>query len=243
MERCFATFALIALASAALCADVTVTMTGGGGGKVTALTVTRIKGMRARMDLELEGIHLSTITDLTTRQVIRLQPAKKTAQVSDVGGPGLTWPAADISLQPTGRTQDIDGRRCDELKYAMTLGFEEAGFGSPVFKGVKMNARGSVWVTTSSPGAAEYLAFQKAAMKANLAFGPDGAQDQMMQIMSHSEGIPCLTEMEASFEGGPPGIAALMPPQKLTRKVTQISTAPMADDVFTVPSDYTVTKR
>ena len=98
MKRCLAICALVALGSAAVRADVTVTTEVTIDGPMAAMmsgAMPRlnhaVKGTKARTDMEVMGQSVSTITDLTSRQVIVLTPSQKTAQVFDTesgAGPG-----------------------------------------------------------------------------------------------------------------------------------------------------------
>src|SRR6185436_5001204 len=90
MKRCLAICALVALGSAAVRADVTVTTELTIDGPMAAMMsgamprlIMRVKGTKSRTDIEVMGQSVSTITDLTAREVIVLTPGQKTAQVFD----------------------------------------------------------------------------------------------------------------------------------------------------------------
>src|SRR5262245_52861894 len=92
MRRCFVTFAVVALSSAALRADVTVTTTSTLEGAIAAMmlgaaprTTMRIKGTKARMDVEIMGQGFAMITDLGTKQITMLMPSQKIGQIMDTG--------------------------------------------------------------------------------------------------------------------------------------------------------------
>jgi hypothetical protein len=65
-----------------------------------------------------------------------------------------------------------------------------------------------------------------------------------MEAFSNAGGLPYLTEMNMTIEGG--GDLAPMMKQfgdmKLTSRVTEVSTAPLPDDLFVVPAGYKVIK-
>src|SRR6516225_7765485 len=126
MKHWLATFTMFAACSAALRADVTIVQTttidGGmaamSGQAMSPTTTTRIKGLKSRSDIDSEMIKLSGIADLETKQVIVLSPGQKTAQVltpASVAGavkdsaPGVTPPVVNWSINPTGKSQVIDG--------------------------------------------------------------------------------------------------------------------------------------
>ncbi len=274
MKRCAAIFALIALCSAAPHADVTVTTMSTFEGGMAAMMngvaprmIVRIKGRKMRTDMEFLGQTISSITDLTTRQMITLMPAQKTAQVLDAAslqaGTGTlpAMPKIDVTFEPTGRTQTIGGQRCDEFKVSTSVDMSQMGTLGPdipkeaaaMFKDFKITTKGVVWVAKNAPGAAEYLAFQKAATAASLLSVPpsvagagpsQGSLSQAMGLFARAEGISYLMEAETSLEGNSPMIEMMKPmfAMKVINKVTDVSVAAIADEVFKVPADYTLTK-
>ena len=93
--------------------------------------------------------------------------------------------------------------------------------------------------------------YMKAAVAANLASPPvpglgpaQGSLDQAMRLFGRAEGIAYLSEAELSLEGNAPILEMLkqLATMKMTSKVTDVSVSPIADDLFAVPADYTVTK-
>jgi len=269
MRRCLVTFALIALGSAALGADVTVTTTSTLEGAMAPMmpgaapsTTMRIKGMKVRLDMGVMGQGFATITDVSTKRIIMLMSPQKTAQVMDMAAGTLPFPLPkmDITLEPSGQTQNIDGRHCDGFTYAMTMDMAQMMTLSPqipkeaaeMLKDVKMVMKGMIWIATDGPGVEEYRTLQKAATLANLPFGTVGGApgtpaqgnlNQMMQLFGKDQGggIPYLTQMEMRYEGTGPMIDMLnqMGTVKITTKVTEVSTAILDDEAFTVPPDYT----
>ena len=122
-----------------------------------------------------------------------------------------------------------------------------------MFKDVKMVMTGSLWVAKEGPGVAEYTEFSRAAMKSMQGgvspFGGPMAgmpgMEEMLKAFSQLEGMAVLSEIEMAFEGNNPMVEMMkaMGPMKITSKLSDISTAPLADDVFQVPADYTVSKK
>ena len=271
MKRLFATFILIVLCSGALRADVTVTTVTTLEGGVSAMTggmtpriVMRIKGMKARSDIEVMGQATAAVVDLATRRVVMLRVAEKTAQIvnvpSSASAPPVAVPKMDGTFAPTGRTQVIDGVKCDEYSFTMSMSMGEMG-PSPqmppeaagILQDMKMMMNGSVWMAKSAPGAAEYMAFQKAAVNAQLASVLSGGtsgmsssgMERLMKGLSGGEGMPYLTEMTMTFDGSGPAVEMMkqMGAMKITSKVTQVSTEPLPDHLFEVPADYTIVKQ
>jgi len=276
MKRWSATLLAFAVCSAVVHADVTIvqktTIEGGAaaamGGNAPSPTVTnRIKGMKGRTDMDMGAnspiaTNMSTITDTTAKEVIILDHNQKTARVSTAAAkPALPADAPsaaiDTAIAPTGKSQTIDGFKCNEYSFTTSMAMASIGGASlppeaaEMMKDMKMVMKGSLWVTKDAPGAAEYLAYQKAMNAADLAAAAMGAtgmnmpgMDKMMKAMQGVEGLPILTEMEMSVEGS--GQMADMMRQmgamRLTTKVTSIKTDTLADDAFKVPQGYQVVK-
>lgn len=276
MKRWLTTLAVVAVCSAAVHADVTVVQTttieGGmaamAGQAMSPKTTTRIKGMKSRNDVDAQMVQLSTIADLSSKEVILLRPDQKTAQILKPGAapngtsttaPPAGTPAIDASVSPTGKSQVIDGVKCDEYSFATTINMADMnpGGGMPpeaaeMMKGVKMVMKGSLWVAKDVPGAADYIAFQKAASSADIGSLMSAASgmnmpgmDKLMKTMTGLSGMAYLTEMTMNVEGSGQFAEMMqqMGPMKITTKVTSITTDPIADDVFKVPEGYTIVKQ
>jgi len=279
MKRWSATLLVIAACSAVVHADVTIvqktTVEGGAaamaGGAMPSPTMTsRIKGQKGRVDMDMGNpnipTNMSTITDATAKQVILLDHNQKTARVSTAGAPHPAGEAAppvtaivkfDGSVKPTGKSQTIDGMKCDEYAFNTSMSMSEMG-GSQVppeaaamLKDITMVMTGSLWVAKDAPGAAEYRDYQKAMSAADLTSAAMGAtgvnmpgMDKMVKAMGAVEGMPVLTEMSMTVEGT--GQVADMMRQmgamKITTKVMSVKTDSIGEDVFKVPEGYQVIK-
>jgi hypothetical protein len=104
---------------------------------------------------------------------------------------------------------------------------------------------GSFWVANSAPGAAEFIAFTKAAVESKLLAGMLGGipgMDKMMEAASSLTGLPYLTRMTLTFEGSHPMVEMLkqMGGFTMEQRVERISTEPLPDDLFTIPEGYTI---
>ena len=270
MKRWMTTALMLAACTAVVRADVTISQTtsvqGGpaqmAGLSVTPKTTTRIKGMKERSDVEIAGQSFSMIVDLTTKQIAILRPDQKTVQIvtaTDGVRPQIQLPDASASMEPTGRSQVIDGFTCDE--YAFTTAIPMASLANAqtqlppealdMLQGVTMKMKGSVWVAKSIPGAEEYAAFMGAASKADLtslisgaASGNNSAMARMMDAMAKLKGVAYMTDMTMSFEGTGQFVDMMNQmggsDMHATTKVSSISTDPIDDTVFTIPADYTV---
>jgi Domain of unknown function (DUF4412) len=270
MKRWLITVLVFALCSSVVRADVTVvsttTIEGGmaamGGANMTPTMTSRVKGMKMRMDMEMgPNINLSSITDLTAKQVILLRHDEKTATIVTTAAPAEKPPVnatLNATVTPTGKTQVIDGIKCDE--YAFTTSMNMGDLTGPqmppeaaaMMKDLKVNMVGSLWVAKEVPGAAEYIAFTKAASTSDMAAAAAGAAglnipglDKMMKAMSNVDGMAYLTEMNMTIEGT--GQMADMMKQmgamKITTRVTSVKSDPVADDQFQIPAGYTTVKQ
>jgi hypothetical protein len=279
MKRWLTTLAAVAFCSAVLRADVTVVQTtsveGGmaaamaaSGGSTTSNSTIRVKGMKSRSEMSGGPLSLITITDVAARQAIVLRPEQKTATIITPGKPpvtGTTSPVTpsipvepDATIKPTGKSQVIDGIKCDE--YVFTTSIDLAAFGgaqappeaAAMMQGLKMKVSGSIWAAKDAPGAAEFVAYQKASATADLAGAAMGAagvampgMDKMLKTMGSIDGLAYLTEMTMAVEGT--GQMAEMMKQmgamKITTKTTSINVEPISDDLFKVPEGYTVVKQ
>ena len=271
IKRWLATLVVFALCSAAVRADVTVVqtttmegglaaMTGSGAGLSPKIT-TRVKGLKSRTDLELPPtINASSITDLVAKQLIVLQHDQKAAQTVDAATPAAPAPMTvkiDGTAAPSGKSQVIDGLKCDEYTFTTTMSLAEVAGGQlppeavEMTKGLSVAMKGSTWAKTA-PGAAEYTAYQKALAKSDLAGASTKVSgiklpgmDKMIQAMSSVDGVAYLTVMDLTVEGA--GQLADMMRQmigttKVTIKVTSLSAEAIGDDLFKVPEGYTVVK-
>ena len=286
MKRWLVTTLAVLVCSAALRADVTIVQTttveGGmaamaaqaGGGSMSPKTTTRLKGQKTRTDVETGPVNVATIMDLASKQVIILRHDQKTATMSSVPDTSTstattsaeTAPAAkppvpakvDASITPTGKSQVIDGLKCDEYTFVTRMNMGEmSGRQVPpeaaaMMQGVTMVMNGSMWVAKDAPGAAEFVAFQKAAAANTMATAAMGAtgvnipgMDKLIKAMSEVQGLTYLTEMTINVEGS--GQIADMMKQmgamKVTTKVNSITTDAISDDMFKVPEGYTVIKQ
>jgi hypothetical protein len=277
MKRWLSTFAMFAVCSAVVRADITIVQTmtveGGmaamSGQAIAPKTTTRIKGLKARTDMDMPGVNMSmsTIADLVAKQMTILRHDQKTAQViiapnasttSTTTAPPISGTVKmDVSVTPTGKSQVIDGFKCDEFTFTTTMNMSEVGGPNlppeavAMMKGMSMVMKGSMWVTKEAPGGAEYLAYNKALASADLnaaAAGMSGINmpglDNMTKAMASVNGLAYMTEMTMKIEGT--GQMAEMMRQmgdmKITSKTNSISVETIAEDQFKVPDGYTIVK-
>jgi hypothetical protein len=277
MKRWSATLLVFAVCSAVVHADVTIvqkTSVEGGaasmapGGIPTPTMTSRIKGMKGRTDIDMGGAmpaNISTITDTTAKQVTILDHNQKTARIATAGQPppppAAEAPAGtvkfDSTMTPTGKSQTIDGMKCDEYAFSTSMsmaavtGAQMPPEAAAMMKDLTMVMKGSIWVSKDAPGAAEYREYQKAMSSGDLASAAMGAagmnmpgMDKMMKAMGSVEGMPILTEMDMTIDGT--GQMADMMRQMgamhITTKILSVKTDAIGEDVFKVPEGYQVIK-
>lgn len=263
--------AIAVLAWIPLRADITMVQTTTMEGPAAAMMqpgqlpkiTQRIKGMKARTDVEMMGQTITSITDLAAKRVIVLQPGSKTAQVftpdTAAAGGTLNMPSMDVAFKSTGKTQTIDGMACDEHTFMLKLAMAEMSGGAQLppeaaemMKGVNMVMNGSMWVAKSAPGAGELMAFNKAAVASNLLSaisgmkpGQSGGIDKLLAASASAPGVPYLTEITMTFEGNGPMVEAMgkMGPMKMIQKTSSVSTDAIPDSMFALPDGYTMDKK
>lgn len=272
MKKLVVTAALVALALVPLRADLTFvqTMTMEGpmaamaGGQLPKITM-RIKGTKARSDIEMPTLNLISIADVAQKQVIILNSVTKTAQVitpeSAAAGSKLEMPSLDdVTFKPTGKSQTIDSQVCEEHQFAMTLNMADMGAAGgqlppeavEMMKDVKMVMNGSIWIARNAPGVEEYTAYMKSAMQSGafLALsgmnpGQSGGMDKLMAAASSAPGLPYLSEITMTMQGTGPMVEAMskMGPMKMIQKMSSVSTESISDDLFKIPEGYTIEKK
>ena len=270
MHRC-AIAAILALSTVPLAADVRITSTttvegalAAAMGGVTPRLTMQIKGSKSRSGVDVGGESLGSITDLSARQFILLNGAQKTARIltpdSQPASEALPLKFPDIasSLKPTGRSRTIAGVPCEEFTMAMTMSLAEVADSGQVpppvaamLGNITVALNGSMWIAKSGPGVAEFIAFQAAAAKADMSklmdqvFGTgSSALDRLMNIFATAAGIPYRSEVTITV-GGNEQLAEVLRakgPMKVTTEVTEVSTAAIPDEMFTVPAGYEVIK-
>ena len=274
MKRWLTTILAIACCSAIVRADVTVVQTttieggmaamSGGGANTSSTLTTRIKGLKSRTDLEGGPIQMVAISDVAAKQVIVLNVAQKTATISSPTAPPAGAAAAagaiDSTITPTGKSQVIDGVKCNEYKIATSINLSDVAAGqgqmppeaAAMMQGMKMVMTGSIWVAKDVPGAADYFAFQKAVAAADMVAMMGRASglsfpgmEKMTKAMGSLDGLSYLTEILMNVEGT--GQMADMMKQmgamKITTRVSSIKTEALGDDLFKVPEGFTIVKK
>jgi hypothetical protein len=268
-SRLVAACLFVAVSDAAVHADVTVTMINSIDGPMAGLvnvkpstTTTRVQGLKSRTEMEVMGRTIVMIVDVAGKQSFMLDQTEKTVRSMPLASSGQPDPATpggfnapipkmDVVVEPTGRTQQLAGLECAEFHTVMTMDMSQAGGAVAIpnapdaMKDMRMVMQGFTWISTSSVGARDYIRFQQAARAAGIVplttlLGGQSAADPAAQSAA-AEGLPCLSEIEISYEGTGPMVEMLkkMGAMKVTGRVTGISLAPIDPEMFAVPADYT----
>ena len=274
MKRWFSTVAAILFLSAALRADVTLVQTttieGGmaqmaaqAGQNVSPTITTKIKGSKMRTDIVSGPINMATIVDVAGKQLIILRADQKTATIvaapATPATPAAQGPTLGASVKATGKSQMIDGVKCDEYTYTTSVDMSSMSGNAQMppeaaamMKGVKIVVAGSTWIAKDAPGAAEYAAFQKTLATSDMASAASSMSGmsipgmrEAMKAMSGADGVTYLSESTVTFEGEGQMVEMMkqMGPMKVTAKVSSISTDALSDDLFKVPEGYTIVKQ
>lgn len=280
MKRWFSTCAVILFCSAALRADITLVQTttveGGmaqmaaqAGQNISPTITTKIKGSKMRTDVAAGPINVSTIVDVAGKQMIILRPDQKTATivstpVASAAGAGqmppvTPGPSIGATVKPTGKSQVIDGVKCDEYTFSTTVDMSAMSAGpqmppeaAAMMKGVKIVVAGSAWMAKEAPGAAEYVAFQKMLAASDMASAASAmsgvslpGMGEAMKAMASANGVTYLNESTVTFEGEGQMVDMMkqMGAMKVTSKISSISTDAISEDLFKVPEGYTIVKQ
>jgi hypothetical protein len=268
MKRWLATFAIAAICTVPLRADVTITQTVSAEGGAAAMAganmqsriVMRIKDRKARTDMDIAGVSMTSLVDLTTKELYVLRADAKTATLMSPGSAASAqtrFPiVGDVSFKPTGQSRTIQNVQCDEYAIAMTLNMADMAGGqmppdaAAMLQDVRMVMHGSMWIAKVGPGTADYISFQKAAAADGMAgmfggaMGGSPQMGKMMAALAEAPGIPYLTEINMTVEGTGQVVEMMrgMGAMKMTTAVSTVSTDPIADDMFNIPADYKVVK-
>jgi hypothetical protein len=159
-------------------ADVTVTTMSAGKAafiNVDGEGVNKIKGARMRTDQAFRGKGQTLIIDIDGRRFIDLDEKKKSAVVipldsiaDDLEKVGVGTMQA--TLKKTAQTKQIAGYPCTVHDVSLSLPFSPTGQTGQGMD-LTMQLTGTVCLSTSVPGLADYQAFYKSAADSGFIFG------------------------------------------------------------------------
>ena len=256
MNRSSICLALGLLASP-LAADVTletVTTGTGIGALANSAGRTLVRGHKMRSEATVGKKQLVTIFDLDAQTMTSLEPDKKRAEVFDMRQVSadvqktIQSGSLETSFEKGASSRTVAGMECAEYKASIRLA-TMAGEGAPPIETV---IAGPVWLAKGVPGQDDYRAFYRAAAEKGFLFEPPQvAQAQPGRARAMADlytkmaeaGLVCASSLTIGFGGEGP-MAAIMSRMKttLTTEVKSVSTAPLSDDLFVVPSGYKIKK-
>src|SRR5262245_38847961 len=244
-------------------ADVTVNTTtagkasivnvGGEGGNL-------IRGKRMRSDSMVGGRSVSLIIDIDNMRFVDLDDRKKSATVTPLAAIAdelakVGVGAMQATLTKTSQTKTVSGVPCTVHDIRVTMPFTPVGEPG---QGMDMNMvlSGTVCLSTSAPGLADYQAFYKAAADSGFIFGnpvaaksPTGAAQAKAYAALTRKMAEAGMALESNINigaGGSGPMAAMMgklAKGEIVTTVTKIEAGDLPAATFDVPSDYKVKTR
>ncbi len=243
------------LSSTVASADVTVraqTTTTGFGLSTSASTVTWIKGLRMRQEATIRGQTLTTVIDLALARYVALDRSSRTASVFDLRSYAARLASAAnvpvVTLRATGRTERLAGEACAEFEIGATA--ISAGGSADT----RLEARGVAWIAADGPARADWSAFYEAVVDKGLFFTDPRVVDVdplRVRIIAAvyagiaRRGIPCSVRVELDRRGPvPPGGSPDVAGRSIMEvTVTEMTAAPIDEDLFEIPGDFTTVRR
>jgi hypothetical protein len=248
------------LGGATAFADVSITTQTTGKASVINVGgegVSRIKGKRQRTDQSVGGRSQSLIIDIDQRRFVDLDERKKTARVTPLDSIADQLQKAgvgtiDATLTKTGQTKTVAGHPCTVHDVRISMPFSPTG-NSGDGMDLTMVLTGTVCLSTSVPGLADYQAFYRAAADSGFIFGdpraanaPTGAaQAKAYAALTRKmadAGMALESQIHITAEGTSPMAAmfARLAKSDINTLVTRVETGELAADAFDIPAGYKV---
>ena len=260
MNKRLLTFTILSGAACAAQADVAVTTTTTGKASIMNVAgegVTRIKGKRQRNDQSVGGKPQSLIIDIDNRRFVDLDEKKKSARVTPLDSIAdqlqkVGVGTIDATLTKTAQTKTLAGHSCTVHNVRVSLPFSPTG-NSGDGMDLTMVMTGTVCLSTTAPGLADYQAFYRAAADSGFIFGdpraaksPAGAAQAkayaaLTRKMAEA-GMALESDVHITAEGSNPmaGMFAKLAKSDINTTVTHIDTGEQPADAFDIPAGYKV---
>ena len=256
------TLAFAALSTMAAYAHADVTVTTMTSGKAAFIDVggegiNQFKGSRQRSDQMLGGRTQSLIIDIDGRRFVSLDSKKKSAVVTPLDSIADELQKVGIgvmeaTLTKTSQTKQIAGYPCTIHDIHLTMPFSPTGQAGQGMD-LTMVMSGTVCLSTSAPGLADYQAFYKAAANSGFIFGdpraaksPTGAAQAkayaaLTKKMAEA-GMALESQVSISASGDNPMAVVFAKAAKsdINTTVTQIETGSLPAESFDIPAGYKV---
>ena len=241
-------------------ADVTVNTTTAGKASIMNVGgegVNLIKGKRMRTDSLVGGHAVSLIIDIDNMRFVDLDDKKKSATVTPLAAIAdelakVGVGAMQATLTKTAQTKTVAGLSCTVHDIRVSMPFTPVGQPG---QGMDMNMvlSGTVCLSTSAPGLADYQGFYKAAADSGFIFGnpvtaktPTGAAQAkayaaLTKKMAEA-GMALESHVVISATGDNPmaGMMGKLAASDITTTVTKIEPGDVPADKFDIPAGYKV---
>jgi hypothetical protein len=251
---------LLAVVATSAHADVTVTtMTAGKAAfiNVDGEGVSQIKGTRMRTDQAFKGKMQTLIIDIDGRRFVDLDAKKKSAVVTPLDSIADELQKVGVgtmqaTLKKTAQTKQIAGFSCAVHDINLSLPFSPTG---ETGQGMDLNMvlSGTVCLSTTAPGLADYQKFYKAAADSGFIFGdpraaksPTGAAQAKAyaaltrKMAEAGMALESQVNITATGDGPMAGIFAKLAKSDITTTVTKIVPGDLPADAFDIPAGYKV---
>ena len=251
---------LVATAAYSAHADVTVnTVTAGKAAfiDVGGTGVIQIKGTRERSETMVGGKNQSLIIDIDGRRFVSIDDKKKSATVTPLDSIAEDLQKVGVgtinaTLTKTAQTKNIAGFSCTVHDVKLSLPFSPTGQTGQGMD-LTMLLTGTVCLSTTAPGLADYQKFYKAAADSGFIFGdprtaksPTGAAQakayaELTRKMAEG-GIALESDINIDASGDSPmaGMFAKLAKSHITSTVTGVTVGDVAPDKFEIPAGYKV---
>lgn len=258
-SRRILTIALLALAGSAH-ADVTLNTTTSGKASfidVGGDGVSLIKGTRQRTDQTMGGKSQSLIIDIDGRRFVDIDAKKKSATVTPLDTIAGELQKAgigtmDATLAKTSQTKEVAGYPCTVHDVKLSLPFSPTGQTGAGLDLV-MVLTGTVCLSTSAPGLADYQNFYKAAADSGFIFGdpraaktPTGAAqarayaELTRKMAAAGMALESQVTIDATGDGPMAAMFSKLAKSNIATTVTGIAIGDLPADAFEIPAGFKV---
>jgi hypothetical protein len=250
----------LAVATASAHADVTINTTTVGKASIIDVSgngVNQIKGTRQRNDQMVGGKSQALIIDIDGRRFVDLDVKGKKATVTPLASiadelekTGIG--TMDATLTKTAQTKQVAGYPCTVHDVKLSLPFSPTGQTGQGMD-LTMLMTGTVCLSTSVPGLADYQQFYRSAADSGFIFGdprtvksPTGAaQAKAYAALTRKmadAGMVLESQISIDATGNSPmaGMFSKLAKSNISTTVTSITAGDLPADAFEIPADYKV---
>jgi hypothetical protein len=243
--------ALLGLSTIAV-ADVTVALAdrtqGTPGPGVPPDSLTFLKGGRERVD---RG-PTSTILDLDAGRLVVLDHVAKTATIyrlDDLRPRQHDLAQVNVDVELTAKTRQFGRFECRQANVSLVTTNPRQPMPGGVFEGTQNITTGIVWIATDIPGAEEFRAFNQRLEKSGAVVtdfllarreSATAVAQARFATMVAAKGIPCGAQLSSRGLQPLAGSELIFPSHSNEWQLQSVSTEPLADTLFEVPSGYAV---